>query len=187
MNRNEKRRTALKEYEFTLRFNAARVRIASSLWTDMLAETGCDDATIGVGIPGRLGMMFARKAESAENAVLSAVRDVRTALPEARLVEAAPDLVGISEIADIVGKSRQNIRKLLLSCNSATPLPVHEGSSSIWHLAYVLEWLRDEKQYAIADELLEVANVNMQLNAAISRIIVDARIRDDVEEYLAEA
>jgi hypothetical protein len=108
--------------------------------------------------------MFSRQADCAESAVVSAVRDVRTALPDAVLIEAAPDLVGISEVAEIVGKTRQNIRKLLVTCRTVGPMPIHEGSSSLWHLAPVLTWLRDEKRYRVEDDLVELATTNMQLN-----------------------
>lgn len=183
----ERTRSATREYEFTLRFDTTRVHVDPAQLPDVLAEAGCDDATLGVGIAGRIALMFTREAVSAEDAVLTALRAVTVALPGARLIEAAPDLVGITEIAEIFGRSRQNLRKLLLSCASDAPLPVHEGSSAVWHLARVLEWLRAEKQYPVADELLEVASVNMQLNAASSRVAVDARIRNEIERYRAKA
>jgi len=177
----------VREYEFTLRFDVSRVTAGLDECVELLGSTGCDDALIGIGIPGRIALMFARESESAEAAVLSALRDVVTALPEAGLVEATPDFVGITEVADIVGKSRQNIRKLLLGCAASGPLPVHEGSSSVWHLAPVLEWLRDEKRYSVDEGLLDLATTNMQLNAASTRIDVNPRIQEDVESLLVEA
>ncbi len=177
----------MSEYEFTLRFDISQVAAAIDDCVESLGAGGCDDATIGVGIPGRLALMFARESASAEDAVMTALRDVETSLPHAVLVEATPDFVGITEVAEIVGKTRQNIRKLLLSCSAGTPLPIHEGSSSIWHLAPVLEWLRDDKQYLIDPALIDLAETNMQLNAATTRIPVSRRIRRDVESHLAEA
>jgi hypothetical protein len=35
--------------------------------------------------------------------------------PGAELVEASPDFVGLTDVADLVGCSRQNIRKLMLT------------------------------------------------------------------------
>ena len=177
----------MREYEFTLRFDVSRVAAASDECVELLGGHGCDDAVIGVGIPGRLALMFSREAESAEYAVLSALHDVLRALPDAVLVEATPDFVGITEVADIVGKSRQNIRKLLHGSCAGGPVPVHKGTSSIWHLAPVLAWLRDEKRYSVDDGLFDLAMTNMQLNAASSRIDVSPRIQEDVESYLAEA
>jgi len=174
----------MNEYEFTLRFDVSRLTAKLEDCVEILAAHGCADATIGIGVPGRIGLIFSREAGSAEDAVLSALRDVSTALPTAILVEATPDLVGITEVAEIVGKSRQNMRKLLLECGTGSPLPVHEGSSSIWHLAPVLTWLRDEKRYSIEQGLLDLATTNMQINAASSRIDISPRVQEDVELYL---
>jgi hypothetical protein len=49
------------------------------------------------------------------NAIFSVVQKVRTAIPVAELVEASPDFVGLTDVADLVGCSRQNIRKLMLT------------------------------------------------------------------------
>jgi hypothetical protein len=187
MKKDENQESGMNEYEFTLRFDATRVSLDPSAWVEALGEAGCDDATIGVGIPGRIALMFTREAESAEDAVLSALQGVRVALPQVRLVEASPDLVGITEIAEMVGKTRQNMRKLLLSSDPNSPLPVHEGSSYVWHLAPVLTWLRAEKRYSIPDALLDVANTNMRVNAASSPVALDLRNRLDAEELWAEA
>ena len=56
---------------------------------DRLAEAGCDDALVGVGQPGRLALEFVREACSADDAIEGAIKDVRRALPNARLIEAA--------------------------------------------------------------------------------------------------
>ncbi|WP_368310509.1 helix-turn-helix transcriptional regulator [Luteibacter sp. CQ10] len=64
------------------------------------------------------------------------------AAPSARLIEVAPDLVGLAGVAEIVGVSRQNMRTLMLAHSGSFPAPVHEGSVSIWHMADVLTWLQ---------------------------------------------
>jgi hypothetical protein len=56
---------------------------------DRLAEEGCDDGLVGVGQPGRLALEFVREARSAHDAIEGAIEDVRRALPNARLIEAA--------------------------------------------------------------------------------------------------
>ena len=71
-------------------------------------------------------------------AVCSALADVRIAVASVRLIEVAPAPVGLTDVAEIVGVSRQNVRKLMLAHPSSFPTPVHEGSASIWHLADVL-------------------------------------------------
>lgn len=69
-------------------------------------------------------------------------------------------------MADIVGMSRQNMRKLMQPHRGSFPAPVHEGSASIWHLAEVLAWLQAKGNYALALDALEVPRVALQVNVA---------------------
>ncbi len=117
---------------------------------------------------GRLAetLEFTREADSADAAVRSALADVRNAVPSARLIEAAPDLVGLTDVAEIVGVSRQYVPKLMLTHPGSFPAPVHEGSASIWHLADVLAWLQDRGGYSLTEDILEVASAALQVNLA---------------------
>ena len=119
-----------------------------------------------LGQPGRLALEFTREAANADEAVRSALADVRRAAPTARLIEVTPDLVGLTDVAEIVGVSRQNMRKLMMAHPGSFPAPVHEGSASIWHLADVLAWLQAKGSYALAKDVLEVARVAWQVNVA---------------------
>ena len=67
---------------------------------------------------------------------------MKKAIPGAKLVEVGPDFVGLSDVAEIVGVTRQNMRKLMLAHVTTFPMPLHEGSAAVWHLAPVLEWLK---------------------------------------------
>jgi predicted DNA-binding transcriptional regulator AlpA len=78
----------------------------------------------------------------------------------------APDLVGLTDVAEMVGVSRQNMRKLMLAHPDSFPAPVHEGSASIWHLADVLTWLQAKGSYSLARDVLEVACAALQVNVA---------------------
>lgn len=153
-------------YEFKLVF-AVPAAIDVDALTERLAAAGCDDATLGVGLRGRVALLFAREAGSAAQAVLGAIRAVRRAVPEGRLLEASPDLVGLTDVAELVGVSRQNVRKLLFASAPAPPAPVHGGRPTIWRLAKVLRWLRDEKAYRVPDDLLELAETTLQVNLAV--------------------
>jgi predicted DNA-binding transcriptional regulator AlpA len=154
------------EYTFTLKYQLADDDRDPDALVERLGEAGCDDALIGIGQPGRLALEFTREADSADAAVRSALADVRSAVPSARLIEVAPDLVGLTDVADIVGVSRQNMRKLMLAHPGSFPAPVHEGSASIWHLADVLVWLQAKGSYSLAMDVLEVACVALQVNVA---------------------
>lgn len=175
----------MRTYEFTLRFDLASVIAGPDEYVELLAEHGCDDALLGIGQAGRLALAFDRESNSARYAVLGAIADVKAALPAARLVEVAPDLVGVTEVADLVGRSRQNIRQLMLNCGTIVPAPVHVGKSSIWHLAHVLTWLREQKRYRIEDDLLELAQSNMQVNVAVNQRNADSGTQEAIESLLA--
>lgn len=154
------------EYTFTLKYQLTEDDSDPDGLVECLGEAGCDDALVGIGQPGRLALEFTREADSADAAVRSALADVRSAVPSARLIEAAPDLVGLTDVAEIVGVSRQNMRKLMLAHPGSFPTPVHEGSASIWHLADVLAWLQAKGSYALAKDVLDVARVALQVNVA---------------------
>lgn len=154
------------EYTFTLKYQLAGDDCDSDALVERLGEAGCDDALVGIGQPGRLALEFTREAANADAAVHSALADVRRAVPSARLIEVAPDLVGLTDVAEIISVSRQNMRKLMLAHPGDFPAPVHEGSASIWHLADVLVWLQAKGNYALASDMLGVARVAMQVNVA---------------------
>lgn len=152
-------------FEFTLKF-AVPVRTAEpDDWIDRLADAGCDDALIGTGIAGRLALNFDRIATDADSALRSAVADVQRAIPEARLIEAGPDYVGLTEIAELLGISRQAMRKIMAKNIETFPLPIHEGSPSIWHLKDVLGWMREEQGRAVDAAIEEVSVVACRLNS----------------------
>ncbi len=154
------------EYTFTLKYQLADDDRDTNALVERLGEAGCDDALVGIGQPGRLALEFTREGTDADEAVRSALDDVRRAVPLAKFIEVAPDLVGLTDVADIVGVSRQNMRKLMLSHSGSFPVPVHEGSTSIWHLADILAWLQAKDGYLQAKSVLEVARVALQVNAA---------------------
>jgi predicted DNA-binding transcriptional regulator AlpA len=154
------------EYTFTLKYRLVEVDLGADALVERLGEAGCDDALVGIGQPGRLALEFTREAASADEAVRSALADVRRAVPSARLIEVTPDLVGLTDVADLVGVSRQNMRKLMLAHPGTFPAPVHEGSASIWHLADVLAWLQAKGSYSLAMGLLDVARAALQVNVA---------------------
>lgn len=156
----------MKEYEFTLKFALSDAEADTDQLVEKLYAAGCDDALVGTGVPGRVALQFSREAATAAEAMLSSIRDVKQAAPEARLIEASPDLVGLSDIADFFGFTRQNMRKLMLMLThrASFPLPLHEGSTAIWHLADVLVWFRQFQNRAVDAAMVEMASTTMRLN-----------------------
>lgn len=66
----------------------------------------------------RIALELKREAESAQAALVSALGDIKGAIPSATPIEAAPDFVGSTDVADVIGVARQNMRKLMVSHES---------------------------------------------------------------------
>lgn len=122
---------------------------------------------------------------SSGQAVISALENVKHAIPDAELIEASPDLAGLTDIAEVVGVTRQNIRKLMLAHAKTFPAPVHEGSTSLWHLAPVLEWLRVRAGYEIEPRLFEISRIAMQINVAKESHFLEAPVADRIRALVA--
>lgn len=176
------------EFVFTLKYQLCAKDVRRDALAERLGAAGCDDALIGTGQPPRIVLEFARAAVDADAAMSSALADVRRALPEARLIEAGPDLVGLTDVALVVGVSRQNMRKLMLTHPASFPPPVHEGNaSSVWHLSDVLRWLQSRGSYEMEPQVLAVALSAMQVNLVKEALQIDASRRSGLEALLAPA
>ncbi|BAY84318.1 prophage CP4-57 regulatory [Calothrix parasitica NIES-267] len=175
----------MKEYEFTLKFNLQNSQSDPDIHVEKLYEGGCDDALIGIGKKGYISLNFIREASSAYEAVSSAIIDVKRVMTYATLIEATPDFVGLTDVAKILGCTRQNIRKLIITNEPFAPIPVYEGTPSIWHLAEVLIWLRGTKKYAIDDALIEVAKINMNINLANSLQKVEPHLQENIKDLVS--
>jgi hypothetical protein len=173
------------EHIFTLTFMLGSPEVDTDALVERLGAAGCDDAVVGVGTQGRLALEFAREAGDAARAIGSAVSDVRSAVPDAVLVEASPDLVGLTDVASLLGVTRQNVRKLIVSRDAPGPVPVHAGKPTLWRLAAVLRWLAREKDYAFPPELLEVAEATMQVNLAVEARDADPSAQVEIAALLA--
>jgi predicted DNA-binding transcriptional regulator AlpA len=173
------------EFEFGMKFKISGDEVDSDELVERLGEAGCDDALIGTGQPGRIALDFTREARSVKEAIVSALRDVKKAIPDAELIEVTPDFVGLTDVAELVGVSRQNMRKLMLTHPTTFPAPVHEGSTSVWHLAHVLQWLNERGDYSISKPLLDVATVAMQINLAKEAQGLDGPVQREVEAFVA--
>ena len=167
---SEQKRRELKmtAYEFTLKFSLQNAQADPQEYVELLGRNGCADALIGIGQRGRIAFSFTREATSAYEAVSSAIENIRKVLPNARLIEAAPDLVGLTETADLLGCTRQNMRQLTIRAGAAFPAPVRTGKPTIWHLSQILVWMNKNRKYEIDEALIDVAKTNMEVNLAIA-------------------
>ena len=172
----------MKLYEFTLKFSFPDEDFIDDIdeLVERLGAAGGDDALVGIGKTGRLALDFSREAESAFDAISSAIANVKTAIPEAKVTEATPDLVGLTDVADILGCSRQNMRKLMIKSGSNFPAPIYQGKSSLWHLFSVLSWLVDSRSYDVEEQLIDISRMNMHLNLARELHDVDESLNKEV-------
>lgn len=174
------------DYEFTLKFKLPLSDSDPATYIDALAEAGCDDAMVGIGKPGRIALDFTRSSKSAYSAISSALRNVRKAIPGATLVEASPDFVGLTDVAEIAGFSRQNMRKLMVTHIQTFPAAVHDGKTALWHLATVLAWLAEKQDRRVDPALLDVARTTMTVNIAKeARQLAGAVLPKNLEQLFA--
>jgi hypothetical protein len=172
------------EYEFELRFKLPADTDANHV-VERLGDAGCDDCLVGIGQPGRVALKFTREAESAKRAIVSALQDVKKAIPAAKLIEAGPDFVGLTDVADMLAMSRQNMRKLMLAHTATFPAPVHEGNTAIWHLEPVLQWLRSKGGYNISQQQIDVAHIAMQINLVKAADRLELPMQREVQTLVA--
>jgi len=149
----------MNEYDFTLTFSLPDQSKVAEDYLDLLYEAGCDDAIIGVGVVGTISLEFVRDGLSAKEVVASALKAVLVAIPNAELIEAKPDLVGLSDVAEILDCSRQNVRKHMVS-HRDFPHPAFTGKTSLWHL-----WeLASFKKLSIPSSLVDLSRIIFDLN-----------------------
>lgn len=168
------------EYEFTLKFSLQNAQADPQEYVEPLGKAGCDDALIGVGQCGRIALSFTRESISAYEAVSSAIKDIRKVLPNAKLVEAVPDLVGLTEVAELLGFTRQNMRKLMIRAGATFPAPVRDGKPAIWHLSQILSWMTKTGKYEINEALIDVTKTNMMYNVAIASQDLDPQFQQKI-------
>jgi hypothetical protein len=113
---------------------------------DALADAGCDDAAfIGPAQDGTYRAEFDREADLFSNAIVSAIEDIRTAIPGATVLRAEPDdLVTISAIAARTGRSDESVRLLEQGKRGPGGFPARIGhinqKTRVWRWADVADW-----------------------------------------------
>ncbi|QKT03872.1 DNA-binding protein [Ectothiorhodospiraceae bacterium 2226] len=163
-------------YQFTITFSLPKPGKNPEQFLDALYEAGCSDALIGVGQIGLISLAFDREASDAVEAIGSAIEDVRKAIPQANIAEVSPDLVGMGEIADVLGVSRQMVRKYVLS-KAEFPRPVHASEAvALWHLVEVVDWAETYTKTAVMKKdlllrpLKEVSAAAFKLNFELQQL-----------------
>lgn len=157
----------LKIYQFTL--SLKNVNEQTEHLEDSLYEAGCDDALINYR-DGAVYLEFDREASSLEEAVISAIMNVKSAAIDIDVSNVAPEnFVTESEIAKRLNKGRQTV-SLWIKGKRRTdfPFPIMRVSekSPLWNWSEVVRWLFNHK--IITDkELLENALFLANINAVL--------------------
>lgn len=173
----------MNEYQFELTFKLPQGEEPDQYFAEL--ENSCSDAIIGTGQTGYMAFDFTRESSSAYDAIVSAVVDVKKVIPEASLTEATPDFVGLTDVADLLGFTRQYMRKLMVNSGTTFPSPVHEGKSSLWHLSNILHWLKENNKVEVEDELIDVAMVNKKFNLIKELNHTNDSMQDNIRELMA--
>lgn len=156
-------------FEFRLTFALPDADGDPAEIVDALFRAGCDDALVGTGRTGFVGLDFSRESQTAEGAIRGAVADVLRAIPGARLVEASPDLVDLAEVARLVGCTRQNVRKYAAgeaAVRERFPIPVHASPrASLYRFVEVARWLDAHTGIRVPDRTVAVAAAAAAVNS----------------------
>lgn len=137
---------------------------------DALFAAGCDDALVcfyGTAVY----LEFDRESESLAQAVLSAINDIETSGIGARVESVDSTLVGLSDIAELTGLTRQAIALLKDGARGSRqfPGPVQrvKGNSPLWHWRTVIDWLASEGRIAADSSLIANAHILDSMNLAL--------------------
>lgn len=175
----------MNEYNFTVLLRLSSPDEDGERHLESLVSGGCDDATVSLGRRGYLHLDFGREASSALEAISSATADALAAVPGADVVTVGPDLVNLTELAELMGCSRQNMRRYPAGeaqAGEVFPAPVNSGDPALWHLVEVLPWLERNTSLRPMDPLLaEVAEATFAENRRHQELRASRTARQQTE------
>jgi predicted DNA-binding transcriptional regulator AlpA len=159
---------AEKEYEFVLVVDGVSIE-------DDEAEAILTDAFDGVlsWNRGLYRLAVSGTGRDSYEAASRLVSRLTAALPGLKIVRLDPELVGIADVAQRIGHSRQNVQQWVNGeRNGSRPFPAPEGCagrSLVWRWVDVNEWLRP---LGISDEAVrpsreEAARIDVMLLDAV--------------------
>ncbi len=183
------------KFDFVLRFKLPVNDSDPEEYLDALFEAGCDDAIVGIGLPGCVALNFCREASSAAEAIRSAIADVLSAIPGAQLLEIGPDLVNITDMAELLSErvspiTRQAMRKYAFNqvAKALTPFPPAAVTSNtpLWHLHDALNWMVSNAKIdeETASPLVQTAVATFVLNNTVRNYSAKA-VASNIEELIS--
>ena len=101
-----------KEFEFELVFEIPNSEFDAFEISDAVFEAGFEDALVGTGQSGLLGVELELSGDNAESVILQAAQKLIKALPQGTtLREVHPDLVSLADVAKKLNIKRQALQK----------------------------------------------------------------------------
>lgn len=170
-------------YHFSLVLSG--VSSATESLEDALFEAGCDDALVCF-YNHSVYLEFDRRAESLREAIASAISDVENSRLPVRVESVdAGDFVGLSDMAELSGLSRQAVAMLKdgKRGDGSFPSPVLrlEGSQPLWKWSQVARWLfqhgKIPEELSVNAELVDDYNRALELRSSgkMDEIVAIAR------------
>lgn len=137
---------------------------------DALYIAGCDDALICF-YGKSVYLEFDREGPTLDLAIKSAITDIERASVGAKVESVDSALVGLSDIAELTGLTRQAIALLKDGArgDGDFPCPVQrlKGASPLWDWACVAKWLKDNNRLNQYPELYEQAKTLCKWNLVL--------------------
>ena len=157
---------------------------------DKLYCANCDDALINFR-NGTVYLDFDREADSLENAIITAIKDVESSFVDVIVTHVAPDeFVSEADIAKRLHVKRQTVSLWVKGTrrqNMAFPKPIMKLSekSPLWRWFDVSKWLYKNEQIKdpqLVDNALLIENINAVLEERDKKT---RRFRQDLLKKLA--
>jgi hypothetical protein len=176
------------EYEFQIFCRG--VDMSGDLFLDRLYEAGCDDALVSFK-DGYVCLDFSRSSESAEEAVLSAIKDFEYSAVGGSIERVEPDdLASLSEIARRTGVTRASLQKYARGPSKVGedfPQPAVNISGArreLYSAAEVINWMHAKERVVLPGYFMDLVNVIAKINQAL--FVVKARKDDEINRFVAQ-
>jgi hypothetical protein len=118
-------------------------------------------------LPGMLVLEYARAADSARQAVMAALAELREIEPQGYLAGVGPDLIDFSGVAALFELNPKNMRALMAKYGALFPVPQFIGNAACWHSADILGLIAAQGWRDIPEAELELAQCARSMNRAI--------------------
>ncbi len=176
--------------EFEFKVFCQDVEMNDDSFLDGLHEAGCDDALVYFK-DGYICLDFSRMAKSAEEAVLSAIRDIEHSGIGGTVDRVEPDdLASLSEIARRVGVTRASLQKYARGNSKVGkdfPSPVANISGArreLFSVVEVLAWMNRKNRTMLPLQSLDLSSVIAKTNQAL--LITRAQKDDEVQRLVRQ-